>query len=64
MSGDEIRARIDFNNKILEKPSTTFVLDKEKLNAINENIKLRTLCLHKFVDGKCVFCDVEEKDLK
>lgn len=63
MTGLEIKQQIDSNNDKMQrlvKPST-FILNKEVLNLIKENIKLQEQCHHEFEEGYCIFCYLEEK---
>ena len=63
MSGEEIRAKIIENNKIIEQSlSPTFVLNKAAQMALDENKRLRNLCPHEYDElGFCIYCD-KEKD--
>ena len=63
MSGEEIRAKIIENNKIIEQSlSHTFVLNKAAQMALEENKHLRNLCPHEYDElGFCIYCD-KEKD--
>lgn len=58
MNGQEIKERIERNDKLIEnlKP-TTFVLNKEIQEALEENRRLRTICPHEYnVEGFCIYC--------
>lgn len=62
MSGQEIRQKIDENNRLIESEVSPaiFVLNKKVSFAIAENQQLRAQCAHKFHNGFCVYCDTPE----
>lgn len=64
MSGPEIRARIERNNKIiLDADFTKFQLNKEVADAIEENRRLRLECEHEYDEhGNCKWCFREENE--
>ena len=57
MSGNEIRARIDENNKRIRHAMDKFVLTDEINMIMKENDELRAKCKHNFIDGICEYCD-------
>ena len=65
MSGEEIRQRIKTNNKELEAIDSglfsTFVLNPRAAALIAENQQLQSICKHKFREGKCKYCGLEEQ---
>lgn len=62
MSGQEIRKKIDENNRLIESEVSpaVFVLNKKVSIAVAENQQLRAMCKHEFHDGRCIFCDTPE----
>lgn len=59
----EIRRKIDENNRRIEtllRPDI-FVLNREIRSLMEDNKNLQAQCSHDFVDGICVYCDLEEK---
>lgn len=64
MNGVQIRKLIDTNNeKILELLKGNefyFVLNTQIAELLDQNERLKKVCPHKFVNGKCIFCDEEE----
>lgn len=60
MTGNEIKQKIDANNRALESmlDPTKFVLSKEIQELVNENLKLQNQCPHSFDKGYCVFCNM------
>ncbi len=65
MSGPEIRNIIDKNNDkildLLRKNNFNFVFDPEIGAILAENEGLRKQCEHEYENGKCKYCDLEEK---
>ena len=62
----EIRQKIDSNNKIIKQimnPSS-FVLNNSISDLLEENRKLQKECPHQFEDGFCIYCDIEEEEVK
>ena len=58
MNGQEIKERIKRNDELIEnlKP-TTFVLNKEIQEALEENRRLRSICPHDYgLEGFCIYC--------
>ncbi len=66
MEGQEIKELINFNNKKIEQllDPTTFVLQPEVQQLLDENQKLRTICPHIFTQGVCMYCGMDKKSLK
>ena len=60
MNGNDIRQRIDENNKKIQKALNKFVLTDEINKLMKENQELRFLCEHEFVNGVCKYCDLPE----
>ena len=61
MNMETIRALIDKNNEIIKSAPFTFVLDDKVTKAMIENEELRAKCDHKFENGVCIYCDMEEE---
>lgn len=59
MTNEEIRAKIDSNNKEIEEAMSTvhFTLNKKINQLLEENFKLRQACQHNYKDGYCIYCD-------
>jgi hypothetical protein len=59
MTNEEIRHKIDSNNKEIEEAMSTvrFTLNKRINALLEENRQLRKECNHKFVEGYCIYCD-------
>lgn len=64
MDGNEIRKKIDENNKIINSIEPYFTLNNKKWAALNENHQLRMECKHVFKDGVCIYCDALEEEVK
>ena len=62
MKPEEIRDKINFNNKMIEKlvDPSIFILQPKIEAYLKENDELRKICAHEFVDGVCVYCGKEE----
>lgn len=63
MSGNEIREKIIKNNEIIENANhSIFVLNDAVKNALEENMKLRTICQHEYAYdesekvNRCIYC--------
>lgn len=63
MSGQEIKERIAHNDRLIEELSpTTFVLNKQIQDALEENRRLRSVCQHEFAidsytrEERCIYC--------
>lgn len=62
MNGQQIRERIDLNNKKIQAALNKFVLTDEINQLVKENAELRIICPHSFNDqGFCIFCDTPEE---
>lgn len=59
MSNEEIRAKIDFNNKKIQESfnPSEFILNDEISLLLKMNEDLREVCCHEFIDGVCKWCD-------
>ena len=59
MSGNEIREKINENNKIIaEQTLATFTLNQKAAEALRENKHLQDICDHEFDElGYCIYCD-------
>ena len=62
MSGQEIRERINENNKKIQAALNKFILNEDINKMVKENAELRSICKHEFVNGMCKFCDKVEKN--
>ena len=60
MNGQEIRNRIDENNKKIHAALNKFILNDEINKLVKQNADLRSICKHEFVGGVCKFCDTAE----
>ena len=64
MSGNEIRIKIDENNKVIREKLDTFILTDEIKKMLAENDELRKICPHEFdTNGVCIYCDGFQEDL-
>lgn len=63
MTNDQIRTKINENNKKIEDAICTarFTLDIAINDLLEENSKLRQQCTHEFHNGFCIFCDIPEE---
>lgn len=62
-SHEEIRKSVDDLNDIIAihfMPGT-FTLNAMAVDAMNKIFELQNECQHEFHDGKCIWCDKEEK---
>ena len=58
MNGQEIRDRIDSNNKQIKSLLERFVLTDEIKKLLKDNEELRVICKHQFDEnGFCKYCD-------
>ncbi len=62
MKGEEIREKILFNNQKIEEifDPSIFILQEQVVKLQEENEKLRAECPHKFENGVCIYCGLEE----
>jgi len=62
MTPEEIREKINFNNKEIAKllDPSVFILQPEVQELLDENNELREQCSHKFENGFCIYCGKEE----
>lgn len=67
MTHKEIRTQLDKNYLEIYKLQTPdrFILNKKVYSLMKENEQLRRFCQpHEFIDGCCIWCDLEEKECK
>ena len=59
MTGEEIRTKINFNNKKIKSLMDTsiFILQPEVQKYMENNEYLKSICPHKYENGKCIYCD-------
>lgn len=57
MNGNEIREKINNNNKKIRKLLDTFMLTGEIKQLMEDNDELRKQCKHEYIDGVCKYCD-------
>lgn len=62
MTPEEIRDKINFNNKEIEKllDPSIFILQPKVEMLMKDNENLRSICTHEFKDGVCIYCGKEE----
>lgn len=62
MNGEQIRNKIEHNNKLIEEFMTPnfFTLNNTVKDLLLENEKLQAQCPHEFEDGYCIYCYKEE----
>lgn len=62
MNGEEIKAKILFNNQKIEAllDPSVFILQPEVQKYLEENEELRAQCPHVFQGGKCIYCGKAE----
>ena len=60
MNGEEIKERIDQNNKKIHEALKQFILTNDIKELLKENDKLRNLCKHQFINGCCRYCGKQE----
>lgn len=62
MNGQQIRERIDSNNRKIKLALNKFVLTDEINELMKDNAELRFICKHEFNEkGFCKFCDMPEE---
>ena len=63
MTCEEIKERIDFNNKLIRDMfnPNQFTLNNTVRDLLNENARLQEECEHKFHEGYCIYCYKEKK---
>lgn len=61
LTGKEVRARVDVNNKEIQRELNKFVLTDRINQLLQENEELRHVCPHEFVRGICIYCDLPEE---
>lgn len=62
MSGEEVREKINQNNKIIHEALKKFILTNDIKILLEENEKLKKLCPHEFVKGHCKYCNKQENN--
>lgn len=64
MTQEEIRQKIDFNNKKIKETldPNIFTLNKDIENILKENMELQKQCSHIFKKGICIFCDKKQEE--
>lgn len=62
MTGQEIKAKIDANNKAIEGLMNPhqFTLNKGIQKLLEENVRLQRECPHSFNNGYCIYCQRKE----
>lgn len=62
MTPEEIRDKINFNNQEIEKllDPSIFILQPKVEMLIKDNEYLRSICIHDFKDGVCIYCGKEK----
>ncbi len=62
MTNLEIKRKIDANNDLIQMlfEPNRFTLNNKVRDLLKENEELQKQCTHKFVDGYCEFCYMEE----
>lgn len=60
MTGEEIKKIIQFNNQKIESmlDPSTFVLQPEVKELLEENEKIRKQCSHVFKNNTCIYCQM------
>ena len=64
MNGQEIREKINENNRIIQEVMTpnVFTLNNTISDLLKENRQLQSVCVHEYQDGYCIWCDKEEEN--
>lgn len=62
MNGKEIKAKIDYNNQLIEGmlSPNKFTLNNTVAELLRENEELQKQCQHEYLDGYCIYCYKEE----
>lgn len=62
MNGSQIKAKIDYNNQLIEEllSPNKFTLNNTVAKLLKENEELQKQCEHSYVDGFCIYCYKEE----
>ena len=63
MNGQEIREKINENNRIIQEVMTPdiFTLNGAVSKLLKENKELQAKCEHVFKKGYCIYCDLAEE---
>lgn len=57
MFKEEIKQKINANNKIIEEYCSQFIINSEVQKALQENAYLRLICEHELDEhGVCIYC--------
>lgn len=64
MTGQEIKYKIDNNNKLIEAYITPdiFILNNTVAKLLQENKELQDKCPHRYRKGHCIYCYKEGSD--
>lgn len=62
MLGKDIKARIDYNNQMIESllSPNKFTLNNTVAQLLRENEDLQKQCKHNYQEGYCIYCYKEE----
>ncbi len=62
MTGEEIRDKINFNNKKIQwlMDPSIFSLQPEVQKYMEDNEYLKSMCPHKYENGVCIYCGQTE----
>ena len=63
MNGQEIREKINENNRIIQEVMTpnVFTLNNTISVLLKENRELQNKCEHIFENGYCIYCDLAQE---
>ena len=58
MSGEEIRAKVNYNNAKIQSllDPSVFILQPEVQKYMEDNEYLKSICDHEYENGICVYC--------
>lgn len=58
MTGEEIRAKVNFNNQRIQSliDPSIFILQPEVQKYMEDNEYLRSICPHKYENDICIYC--------
>ena len=61
-TNEQIREKINQNNSIMQSlfNPTQFTLNEHINDLMQENVRLQMMCTHKFENGVCIYCDMQE----
>ena len=58
----EIREKVNQINTALDQAVSQFILNDTAIQKLHEELNdIQTQCSHNFIDGHCIYCDVEDK---